>query len=799
MYLFKFGKINYILIIVILIGFWSLFSFSALAQNNVVVLHSFDHNYSETRKIKQGIEEAFADNKIDLNLEYMDSRKAFDNQHFQNLYQLYKHKYDFKNIDLVIAVNDNAFDFVTVYYERLFKKTPILFCSVNNKNSLSTINKRKIYGINREIDMKSTVELALNLHPEREQVIAFFADTPAGEKNRLVFEKQLKNVIPNDKYQVYQVANTQKIKKKIDETGTNNIIFLGKILRGDNNQYITMASLAQDLSKYSTNPIYSSWGFYLDHGIIGGKLINSYQEGQVAAQLALKILNRDAVVTNDDFKSTQFYSFDYNKLKEYNVDFDRLPDESKIINSPQFFYKNNQKKVWRITATILLLVIIIILLLIYIFKYRKIKEELEIEEERLRSAVQGSRIGIWDWDVKNDLVRCSSDFMEKLGFNSNIIDNYLATLKKRIHPQDRDEVIKKLAHKLNETDFYQAEYRWKVDGGWKWILDRGEVIKRDSKGDMVRVTGTYQDISFQKEIETELKRTKEKLENIFAHNNIVFFSLNAEDRNIIEISSSCNKVYGYAPQEFYDDSNLLSEVIYPEDKEIIDKKEELITKQAKEHLQLEYRIVKKNGEVRWVEEYTIPVRNYSKEVIRLDGIVTDITERKEAKEKLKNRAYYDALTGVYNRHIGLQLLEEEKRKLGPDEKLSVCFIDVNNLKRVNDNYGHKEGDRLIKLASMTIDREIRTSDKLIRLGGDEFLICFPNCNIERADHIWQRIKKKFSLINKKTNKPYQISASHGIAEYQGDQEISVEELITIADEKMYAEKKRMKEEGTENY
>ncbi|MFO7818957.1 MAG: diguanylate cyclase [Halanaerobacter sp.] len=449
--------------------------------------------------------------------------------------------------------------------------------------------------------------------------------------------------------------------------------------------------------------------------------------------------------------------------------------------------------------SIVLFSMLTISLSIYLYKYIRITERLKNEREIFRSAMQGSRIGIWDWNVSKNYIRFRSDFMEELGFDSRVIEDYLTTLKKKVHPQDRDEVIKKLTEQLNEDDFYQAEYRWRVDGGWKWILDRGEVIKRDEDDEMLRVTGTYQDINFQKEIEHELKRTKEKLENIFAHNNIVFFSLNVEDGTIIEISSSSYKVYGYTPEEFYENPGLLAEVIHPEDKEVIEKKEELVKEKKKEHLQLEYRIMKKDGEVRWLKEYTIPVRYYSKEVIRLDGIVTDITERKEAKEKLKKHAYYDELTGVYNRQMGLEILEEEKRKLKPGEILSVCFIDVNNLKIVNDNYGHKEGDKLIKLAATTIDREIRTSDKLIRLGGDEFLICFPKCDIAFANEIWERIKKKFRLINKKMNKPYQISASHGIAEYKSGEKISVEELITIADEKMYEEKEKMKKEGTENY
>ena len=139
-------------------------------------------------------------------------------------------------------------------------------------------------------------------------------------------------------------------------------------------------------------------------------------------------------LSHDKKKITKIKQELYNellkKLKERLIEYRSEDDyplflKKLIINSSESFYNRNQKIIWIIAF----LFIIIILLIMYVIKYRKMKEKLEIEEERLRSAVQGSRIGIWDWNVKESKLRCSSDFMNKLGYSSNIIEDYLFILK----------------------------------------------------------------------------------------------------------------------------------------------------------------------------------------------------------------------------------------------------------------------------------------------------------------------------------------------------------------------------------
>jgi len=161
--------------------------------------------------------------------------------------------------------------------------------------------------------------------------------------------------------------------------------------------------------------------------------------------------------------------------------------------------------------------------------------------------------------------------------------------------------------------------------------------------------------------------------------------------------------------------------------------------------------------------------------------------------RIKFYSEFDSLTKTLNRRAGIAKLNE----LFPvDERrnfiVSLCFIDINGLKEVNDNLGHKFGDELIVSVAEVIKETIRAKDFLVRLGGDEFLIVFNGIDTEMAETIWQRIVQSYEKINQNENRQYIISVSHGIVDFDNKQKTHVDNLINAADEKMYDEKQNIK-------
>ena len=166
---------------------------------------------------------------------------------------------------------------------------------------------------------------------------------------------------------------------------------------------------------------------------------------------------------------------------------------------------------------------------------------------------------------------------------------------------------------------------------------------------------------------------------------------------------------------------------------------------------------------------------------------------KNEKEKIKYFSEYDVMTGVYNRRVGFEMLSQLYRK--PESKdcmMSICFIDINGLKEVNDALGHEAGDELICSVVAGIKKGIGEKDVIARLGGDEFLIIFSGIDEGRSEEIWKHIVEDFDHINAAENRKYLISVSHGITSFQCNSDQAIDAMVNLADEKMYQEKREIR-------
>ncbi|GAB7008353.1 PAS domain S-box protein [Halorubrum trueperi] len=147
------------------------------------------------------------------------------------------------------------------------------------------------------------------------------------------------------------------------------------------------------------------------------------------------------------------------------------------------------------------------------------RRERELRElsDRLRLALEGANIGVWDWDLRTDEVRFDDRWAAILGYERSDITFDVSEWEDRIHPDDVDDVWSALnAHFVGETEFYRCDHRLRSkDGDWKWIRDRGRVVERDEGGEPVRAVGIYVDVTEEKERERDLERTSARLEALY--------------------------------------------------------------------------------------------------------------------------------------------------------------------------------------------------------------------------------------------------------------------------------------------
>jgi diguanylate cyclase (GGDEF)-like protein/PAS domain S-box-containing protein len=226
----------------------------------------------------------------------------------------------------------------------------------------------------------------------------------------------------------------------------------------------------------------------------------------------------------------------------------------------------------------------------------------------------------------------------------------------------------------------------------------------------------------------------------------------------------------------------------------------------------EFQIRCKDGSTLWCRDYPRAVKDSQGKILYYDGILVDISRQKRADEKLKkalrdlarsdkerrkmvkeleNLSLQDPLTGIYNLR-GFQTIAREYLQLADRKKMHMflLYVDVDDLKNINDTYGHNFGDKtLVSLVDIILNT-FRKSDIKARVGGDEFVVFPIDTTKEGVEAAIARFKKNIELFNSKTSLPSPLSVSMGVSHYDPRRPFSVDEFVNKADILMYQDKKR---------
>jgi diguanylate cyclase (GGDEF)-like protein/PAS domain S-box-containing protein len=410
--------------------------------------------------------------------------------------------------------------------------------------------------------------------------------------------------------------------------------------------------------------------------------------------------------------------------------------------------------------------------------------------ERLNEAQHLARVGSWELDLISGELNWSDEVFRILEMDKAQFDGTYAAFLDAIHPDDREAVHQAYTVSLVTRAPYEINHRLLMsDGRIKWVQERcSSDFDRDGKP--LRSRGTVQDISERIHAEQALAQSAALFRTLAQVAPVGIFRTDVAGQftyvneyycDIIGRSSAAALGSGW------------SNAIHPNDRtRVAEAWEEAVKKQTP--CSSEYRILRPDGQEIWVVGRVRAEQNIQGEVIGYVGTLADITQRKSAEEEIRRLAFYDQLTGLPNRRL---LLDRLQQALAASARSghhgALLFIDLDNFKQLNDTLGHDHGDLLLQQVAQHLASSVRAIDTVARFGGDEFVVMLEDLSTTLAEAATQT-EAVAEKIHAALNHPCQLgdhihhaTPSIGATLFSGHQH-TMEELLRQADLAMYSAK-----------
>lgn len=333
-------------------------------QKHVLILNSYHEGLSWSDDLVGAIKNELNTNNrsIQLYIEYMDTKRFYSSQLLNDLFLQYKHKYSGLKLDLIICTDDNAYNFIIKYKNKIFGDIPCLFCGLN-----VVFTPPKGYsGVFETTNLNKTIDLIKKFHPDVKKltVVSDWSKTGIISTDNFKQSIQLRN--DSITYQFIKPNSLQELKEKLSNLKTGDVVFYllyNKDIKGNYYSYQEGFNLTTDKCKV---PIYCIRNFYINAGAIGGILTTGEMQGKLVAQMANRLLHGTPINRIKTQTAPQQLILDYKQLKRFGISDKQLPSDAHIVNLPYKFIREHKELVILIITVFLLLIIAIVFLAIII-------------------------------------------------------------------------------------------------------------------------------------------------------------------------------------------------------------------------------------------------------------------------------------------------------------------------------------------------------------------------------------------------------------------------------------------------
>jgi len=417
--------------------------------------------------------------------------------------------------------------------------------------------------------------------------------------------------------------------------------------------------------------------------------------------------------------------------------------------------------------------------------------ELRSKDERWQLALDSSRIGVAEWDVEAAELSLSRHWLAMLGHQSQTFGHSFTAAWSRIHEEDQSsfqDALTSLRQRSRESA--RTEFRMQTsDGGWKWLEGHAIVAQRNAQGEPVRIIITARDIGEQRAAEERYQLSAK----LFQHLHEGLLITDAGHR-VLDVNPTFSAITGFSRDELL---GVVAPLMRPAPTGSAAERQQAAMRdslQASGSWRGEIIDRRRNGEPCTMQVTVSAVKGQNGQ-IRFHAIaIADVTQAHAQRAQLERQAHTDELTGLPNRARLAHLLRDAM--IASEREgflLTICYLDLDHFKPVNDNHGHEAGDRLLVDLADRLRRSLRHwasgDDAVARLGGDEFVLLLRTATLEEGRHAVERVMRSVS-------QPYAlgvgagpvwVTASIGATVYPIDR-ADADTLLRHADHAMYGAK-----------
>jgi two-component system, cell cycle sensor histidine kinase and response regulator CckA len=440
----------------------------AVAGNNnrakrVLLLNSYHKGYSWTDEITRGIEVAFKNQKVDLHIEYLDTKRQFSPAYKELLDKLLSWKHGRHQYDLVITSDNNAFDYFKERGRAIFGMIPHIFCGVNYLDRDMLKGTFNCTGVNEKANIQDNISLITELHPYAKKVIVITDNTPTGKRIQQEIKKVKKKYRDRIDIDLLFDTSIEELGQKLQTLDSETIVLYTFFFRDKAGTFLEFDESARFVTDHAAVPIYNAWSFAFGFGGVGGYLVDAYQQGNAAAKQAIEILNGKPVADIPILWDTPIKPrFDYRALSKYKLSVSQLPEESEVIYKPTSFYFKYKALILHVTIVFLFLSVALIVVVFALIRVKKSEREVLQEKEKFSKFFHNSPVWLIVSTVEEGVyLNVNTSFFKTTGFTKKeVIGKSSKDFGLWVNFDDQDKMIIALKDQ-GQFDAYPAQLKMK--------------------------------------------------------------------------------------------------------------------------------------------------------------------------------------------------------------------------------------------------------------------------------------------------------------------------------------------------